>query len=316
MKAEPQKSFDACLEFFTTVVKGYILAAACEELKVPSLSSPLLLPSNLKKSTKAEQLRFIDSIAELVVSKCFIVDGCFSGDALDIDDSVFNYGRILGHFGALVLEMTDAWSAGDGERVFRCWRRFLPHFQAANHTKYALEALNFQFQVTSVCSPHLAHHIMWDRFVNSKGGSGRNIPCDLYNEHANKSLKYIFDSMGSNVTEKSLKKAARCTTKLMLFSKSIDSNTNVPTSTTAHSSVPDIVDVAKVVEVVLKERILHVVPSRTYSIFRRVKSNPLWNWHRESSLEWIEKKKRDYVKGRRIGDEILEMSSTDLSESE
>ena len=73
----------------------------------------------------------------------------------------------MGHFGALGLEMADAWSAGDGERVFVAGG-FLPHFQAANHT---LQARNFQFEVTSVCSPHLAHHIMWDKFVNSRGGS-------------------------------------------------------------------------------------------------------------------------------------------------
>ena len=34
-------------------------------------------------------------------------------------------------------------------------------------------------------SPSLAYQVMWHRFVNTKGGIGRNIPCDLYNEQAN-----------------------------------------------------------------------------------------------------------------------------------
>ena len=37
----------------------------------------------------------------------------------------------------------------------------------------------------------LAHQVMWHRFVNTKGGMGKNIPCDLYNEHVNRLVKYI-----------------------------------------------------------------------------------------------------------------------------
>ena len=42
-----------------------------------------------------------------------------------------------------------------------------------------------------------------------EGGAGNNIPCDLFNEHINKQLKYIISNMGSNLTEGSLQRAAR-----------------------------------------------------------------------------------------------------------
>ena len=65
-----------------------------------------------------------------------------------------------------------------------------------HHTKYALEPLRLQFQLEAVLSPKLAHHIKWDRFVNKKGGLGRNIPCDLHDEHVNKLIKEIVQRMG------------------------------------------------------------------------------------------------------------------------
>ena len=37
---------------------------------------------------------------------------------------------------------------------------------------------------------------LWDRFINTKGGLGKKIPCDLHNEHMNKLLKEIVANNG------------------------------------------------------------------------------------------------------------------------
>lgn len=103
-------------------------------------------------------------------------------------DKVFNYTRVLCHYGALVIEFRDAWREGDGDRVVRCWRLLMPHFKTAGCSKYALEALRLQNQL-QILSPNLLHQIKWHRFVNTRGGLGSNIPCDLYNEHVNKLVK-------------------------------------------------------------------------------------------------------------------------------
>ena len=47
--------------------------------------------------------------------------------------------------------------------------------------------------------PNLAHQVMWNRFVNVRG---RNILCDLHNEHLNKLLKRIITNIGASLTEK------------------------------------------------------------------------------------------------------------------
>ena len=144
------------------------------------------------------------AIALEVVDGLSLVESAFtSGKSADTNDNVYNYTRVLCHYGALVTEFRDAWEEGDGERVVRCWRLCMPHFKASGCTKYAIEALRLQFQL-QVFSPNLAHQIKHHRFVNTHGGMGFNIPCDLYNEHINRLIKLIIQNMGSNLTEESL----------------------------------------------------------------------------------------------------------------
>lgn len=111
-----------------------------------------------------------------------------------------DYATVFCHYASLALEFTDSWKEGDGERIIRCWKIFLLHFRASNCTKYAWEALRLQFQLIML-SPNLSHMLKWERFVNVHGGAGRNIPCDLFNEHINKLFKEIIASMGANLTE-------------------------------------------------------------------------------------------------------------------
>ena len=43
---------------------------------------------------------------------------------------------------------------------------------------------------------------------------GKNIPCDLFNEHQNKLFKEIIKRMGANMTDKAITRAARSVSTL------------------------------------------------------------------------------------------------------
>ena len=110
-------------------------------------------------------------------------------------------------------------------------------FKATNRRKYALEALRLQFQIQATLTPHLAHHLVWDRFINTHGGIGRNIPCDLHNEHINKLVKSIIKDQGSNFTESAaLQRAARSVTTLKQIQVRFDAESEVPIVTSSHST--------------------------------------------------------------------------------
>ena len=166
--------------------------------------------------------------------------------------------------------------------MFTGWRFFLLHFYASHRTKYAFEALRLQFQVQAILSPQLAHHIKWDRFVNKDGGMGKNIPCDLQNEHVNRLIKEVIVHMGPNLTEGALQRVARSVSMLDKICKQFDSESGVPVGTHAHSTKPDTEDVEKVVKVVLENALLtsHRGHKRRKFAAMRTHCNPFWN------LDW------------------------------
>ena len=131
---------------------------------------------------------------------------------------------------------------------------------------------------------------MWDWFVNTHGRAGRNIPCDIYNEHV-QLLKHIIVTMGANLTEKALHRAAQSVPTLC---KRFDQQSGVPVGTHAHSSLSDKQDITKVVNTILRRELLEIFPGTTHSTFKRMRLNPLWNWDVSKTSEWIEKKK-DFI---------------------
>lgn len=252
VKNDPKKEVNASLEFLLTVVKGHILAVACEVLGVTKLDSPLQLPPGLREGDSQSQLSFLRRLALQVVDRCTLVGAALTRDkVVETQDGVYNYARVLCHFGALVMEFLDAWAEGDGDRMYCCYRLFLPHFIIANCRKYSLEVLRLQTQVKAMLSPHLAHHILWDRFINTKGGMGNNIPCNLHNEHINKLLKGVIANMGSNLTEVALRRAAQSVSFIQSICHGFDRSSGVPFGTHAHSTRTEEKDVARVVSTVL-----------------------------------------------------------------
>ena len=186
-----------------------------------------------------------------VANRLAVISEAFLNESVpDTGDGVHNYARVLCHFAALVYLFIDAWK-GDGERVIRCWKMFMVHFHAEQKTKYALEALRLQFQLVTL-QPYLVQQLMWGSFVNTHGGKGRNIPCDLQNEHVNKLYKDIVANMGANFTEVASTRAARAVSSLERLALAFDKHTGIHPEATAHSAREDEKDVKMVVDVVLQ----------------------------------------------------------------
>ena len=294
---DPKKDVNAAVDFLLTVVKGHMLAAACQILGVTKLDSKINLPPGLDKSSIAQQYAYLRTIAAQVVDQCTLIEGALTGDSvMETKDGVFNYARILCHFGSLIMEVRDTWGEAAGKRMIRCWRLLLPHFKVADRRKYALEALRMQFQIQATLSPHLAHQLTWNRFINTHGGLGHNIPCDLHNEHLNKLVKSIITNQGPNFTEAAIQRAARSVTTLQAVIAKFDQQSNVPPISNSHSTKSLEQDVAKVVSTVLKQEILSVKPGRKHSSYPTLRTNPLWNWDLSKTEKWIESKKQDYYK--------------------
>lgn len=182
----------ACQDALLTVYNGHIVAKACLELNIQH-------PDEMPPSSTLINLK---DLATKIVDEFTIIPEALLGKPLaESSDSVYNYARVLCHYAALVTEFLDGWSEGDGIRVLRCWRVFLLHFYTNRRTKYACETLRLKFQLASL-PPHLISQLTWDRFINTHGGNGHNIPCDLHNEHINCLFKEIVGNLGPNLQKK------------------------------------------------------------------------------------------------------------------
>ena len=271
-----------------TVYRGHIVAAGCEELGIAEPKAPadhLSIPGPV-----IDKRKYVSHLARKVVERCTLIAEPFLGSPLDSGaDHVHNYARQVCHFSSLVAELTDAWGEGDGERVIRCWKFFLPHFFATRGTKYALQALRLLLQL-KLSQPRLVHQLTWGRFVNTQGGKGKNIPCDLHNEHVNRVFKEVVGNMELNFTQQSSTRVARCITSFQSIAEKFDTECSIPRESSTHTTKSDISDVEKVVHIVLREKLIQEITTREHSSHPRIPLNPLANLDTVKMDKWINEK--------------------------
>ena len=80
--------------------------------------------------------------------------------------------------------------------------------------------------------------------------------------------------MGSDVSEEALQRAARSVTALYKICHNFDERSGVPIGTSAHSTLSDSQDMAKVVSTVFKKELFSVIPGRKHSFFKQIHQNP------------------------------------------
>ena len=149
---KPIDNFNACDDFFMTVVISHILVVAIKYLKLKSLSeipSDDVIPDteNLWMQPKEVRKDVIESTSQKIVEKYVSfkfcdpesseesecasdneVEGSMAGSRTSIedDDPVKGYGRQLLSVGLFYWEYSDSIKEGDGERLLRCWRTCCP----------------------------------------------------------------------------------------------------------------------------------------------------------------------------------------------
>ena len=104
--------------------------------------------------------------------------------------------------------------------------------------------------------------------------------------------------MGSNLTETSLQRAARSVSTLNLIYQTFDVESGVPYGTFAHSTRSDTQHVAKVVGVVLNNKLLKPTPGWAHAGSPKLQLDPLHKWDIHKTKIWIERKKQEHLRYR------------------
>lgn len=323
VKTHPKEDFRACDDFFVLVVQGHVLAAAMKVLEVETLTEmPKDAEFDWMLSDQERKIK-LEKICNTIIDK-FIKVGyeSYEGVASDketrqeseasdesdkesqmetddesgdeetddeqsqqeVDDSVFEYATDLLSLGMLYLEFRDAVKEGDGNRVMRCWKYFLPLFKVSGKKNYSIEALQTIFNYKFVMSDMHALQWLYSRFVNTQGLPGCNIPADEHLEHLNRICKDSIAHLGANKSKECIQRVGKCVGVISKLSENFDNEMGISKLSGKHSVASAKKDLDTVVKELVGKTVLTQTRGRKHSvcckksIFKKVSKLDMKDW--------------------------------------
>lgn len=79
------------------------------------LDTKLQFPPGVLHADREQQVRHVTPVATQIVEDSTLFD------TPETDNHVYNYARILCHYGELIVEFGDAIEQGNGYCAYRCW---------------------------------------------------------------------------------------------------------------------------------------------------------------------------------------------------
>ena len=210
-------------------------------------------------------------------------------------DDMYNYQSSLMEYLMLIRNFQDAISEGDGERIIRCWKFFLPYLKAdgAGSRKYCLEGLHLLIQVYCTLSKRDAYRLMWNRSVKAKTGLGGNIPLDIALEHYIRIIKVLRRKLGPNQTNAHIMQ--RYIKAMVVNKKLVDNFDNMSETLKAsgkHVKKAAKEDKIKIVKELMNEEAFTNKKSRRYTYYQHCKDSLLADFDIHDYYIWIHNHKK------------------------
>ena len=250
MRVDPSDDVNSSEDFLLTVVEGHILAAAMEVFGMTSIDdrpSSTFFPDDSSVIEPVERrnllVRHLEDVVKTHVDISFV-----QPKRTRTPDHIYEYASETLSLGLIWMEFVDSIREGDGSRIFRCWRYFLPIFRVTNRTNYSCEAFTLLAQEKFVLSPRMSHQLKWSRTVNTHGRIGKNILCDLHMEHLNRECKASLSGLDSNITDASVERVGRSIGRLIPIMQQFDTANGIPSQCNRHSNRSRKGDIEKILK--------------------------------------------------------------------
>lgn len=303
--SNPKNAEAACEDFMLTITEAHILTCAMELFEMETLTD---IPSKRFFSDGSSELDSLQRRNILLLATKALVEKYVdmsipeekkpkkpkkkSTSAVPQHDGIYEYAKDTLCLGLLLLEHIDAVREGDGDRIMRLWKFFLPLFKSTGRTNYSLEAFTLLFQQKYLFSPRMVAQLTWNRTVNTHGRCGKNISCDLHLEHLNREVKNAFGGLSSNITDQSVKRIGKSIKGLSTISHAFDQANCVPTPSGYHTRKPKTKDVKMMVEQLRKTEVFRFHQGRDHKHFKKFASNPFKAVTKKTLKEWMDEQKK------------------------
>lgn len=177
-------------------------------------------------------------------------------------DLVLSHSRTLATLGLYKMFQDKMIRFGDGEKLVQSYKHLLVWCRQAGFNNYSTGLLEQQYQVATL-SAKLRCSVVWNRFVNNKGGSDSNLPVDLDVEHENKYFKERLTTYRGDYSQKSLDKISKANNITRMVIRNVAKSTNYY-RTNAHSNPPAHNDILKLVDHLHQENLWKEQPGRYF----------------------------------------------------
>lgn len=284
---KPIDDFNACDDFFMTVLTAHILVAAMKFLHIESLDQ--VPPDDVIQDaesvwmlSKQERQDLIESISNQIVEQFVSFQFCEedamcddekgeeddnSDDEEENEDQIETYAKQLLSLGLFYWEYSDSIREGDGERLSRCFEYMLPMFINTGRKNYAIEAFRFLYQLKYQLPPRLATQLLYCRFINVHGQLGRNIAADLHVEHVNAVGKGCIKGLGPNKTVDAIQRTAKALGTIVPVLQQYDSENVIPSATGKHRRASVNKDISILLSDLKEFEVFNSIPGRQHKSF-------------------------------------------------
>ena len=192
-------------------------------------------------------------------------------------------------FGLLMMLFSDAVKEGDSAALLKFLKVALLLLHSYSRVKYAYVVLLFLAKVNAILSEKGAFEVLQNRYFNSSGKAGGNIPLDLRMEHLNKLLKLALKQLASNVTEAAAQRIAKSLSTIEDILLMVDVDCNLKYRSGYHNSKHLEEIVLTITNDLHEKKVYSVQPGREYQSFRGFNRNLLKKLDYREFYSWASK---------------------------
>lgn len=204
------------------------------------------------------------------------------------EDYRYNYHCAKLTFGLILMEFNDCVKEGDGDRLFSLYRLALLLYKNLGHPKYAYVVLLHLVKCIAILPPQQALSCKWNRFFNSSGGSGHNIPLDLKKEQQNQVLKTMWRALGPNLDEKNAERTAGTLETMEVLYASVDKDC-VTKNKSHRTSTKDDEAVTQILKDLIKQEAFKKIDGREgYAAFPKFERSLFHGLDYRDLNQWIQ----------------------------
>ena len=200
-----------------------------------------------------------------------------------------------------LMQLVDTCKEGDGFRNNINKKRLLLYFKSSSSfTNYSIEMFTSLAQIEALTSEEMAHRLTWGRFVNWRGGQGRNIACDMAQEICNRVSKDVVRGMGPNKIAKAMTRASKAAAGVQQIIRRVNDQSDVKRASQVHSHKSSEIDELMMVKNLRKIRPFESKPGRNHAHFDQIEVSPTSTIEMKNLLIWLEKHKKQIAMGKKV----------------